>query len=59
MGRIAGIRLGVDLTGLESLKGPMGLRDIQSLVPLRAADEVRDLEDLKNLQALKRLRFVV
>ena len=45
MRRIAGIRLGVDLTGLESLEGPMGLKDIQSLVPLRAAEEPRDLED--------------
>lgn len=59
MRRIAGIRLGVDLRGLESLEGPMALKDIQSLVPLRAAEEPRDLEDLKNLQALERLRFVV
>ena len=59
MGRTAGIRLGVDLTGLQSLEGPLGLRDLQELVPLRPVQRVTELGDWRNLRALERLRFVV
>jgi len=59
MRRAAGIRLGVDLSGLRSLEGPVPLRDLQKMTPLREPEELVDLRDLDGLRGLNRLRFVV
>tara|TARA_B100000035_G_C20952376_1_gene532542 strand:+ start:950 stop:1129 length:180 start_codon:yes stop_codon:yes gene_type:complete len=59
MENIAGIRLGIDLTGLQSLQGPIPLRDIQKMAPLRAVPGMPDVEGVRRLRGLEPLRFVV
>ena len=58
MGRAAGRRLGIDLSGLQGLRGVVPLRDLQALTPLREPEDLRDLQGLRGVSPLEGLRFV-